>query len=101
LLVTQLKNGEGVTPPASIACLVVPVLSHNFDSNGTPNEILNDGLERLRDAEKIGEFKSWVKNQRKCPFFELPLEVSGSRGDRELRTLFVAVLPCQLPMVRC
>lgn len=101
LLVTQLKNGEGITPPAFIACLVVPVLSHHFDNNGAPNKILNDGLEKLSYVEKPGEFKSWVKDQRKCPFFELPLEVSGSRDDRELRTLFVAVLPCELPTVRC
>lgn len=101
LLVTQWKNGEERIPPASIACLVVPMLSHHFDNNGTPNEILNDGLEKLSCSEKSGEFKGWVKDQQKCPFFELPLEANGSSDDRDLRTLFVAVLPCQLPTVHC
>lgn len=93
LLVTQWKNSK----PASIACLVVPVLSRHLDNN----EIMNDGLNKLSAKEKLGEFKSWAKNQQKCPFFELPLEAGGSSESREPQTLFVAVLPCQLPTVRC
>ena len=93
LLVTQWKNCE----PASIACLVVPMFAHNLDDN----KVLNDGLKILSTREKIGEFKSWAKNQRKCPFFELPLETGRSSESREPQTLFVAVLPCELPTVRC
>ena len=76
LLVTQWQNSE----PASIACLVVPTLARNLDDN----KILSDGLKMLSTREKIGEFKSWAKNQQKCPFFELPLEMERSNENREL-----------------
>lgn len=93
LLITQWENSQ----PASIACLVVPVLSRHLDNN---NKILNDGLNKLSAKETLGEFKSWAKNQQKCPFFELPLGTGESSKGRETQSLFVVVLPCQLPTVR-
>lgn len=91
LLVSQWKNSY----PASIACLIVPMLSHHLDNN----EILSDGLKifSTENSNPIEEFKLWVKNQQKCPFFELPLTVGENRESRETQTLFVVVLPCQLP----
>ena len=85
---------HGEFSPASVVCLVVPILSR--DSN--TNEMLRQGFAELAKNDPRA-FQQWAR--KRCPYFKLPLlsENVETVDPQESRTLLVAVLPCFLPTV--
>jgi hypothetical protein len=85
---------HGRFSPASVVCLVVPMLS----SGSNKNEMLREGFAELAKNDPKA-FQDWAR--RSCPYFELPL-LSGrveTAEPQECSNLLVAVLPCYLPTI--